>query len=249
MADLVPTDDGRTPSPSELAGAVFAIQPDLNDRLVEAINEIADIANQDCYGSGPVKEPCDCETCAAKRAIAVLNRVRLPVVRSLRPDRLNYCERVFFDAWVKQNTRMGGINGGYGTLELILRPNRVNDESVNYLQSPAFVSQRDMDVATTVVQWLGTNCGQSFIWQCEQEWKARRAERSEFESVTHVAKSWSEYREKPTYKRIADSIAEKYAKDDRLRESLSVEICKAMLYAKAKAETDAFETVAQAAAI
>jgi hypothetical protein len=33
MADLVPTDDGRSPSPAELAGALYAIQPELNDRV------------------------------------------------------------------------------------------------------------------------------------------------------------------------------------------------------------------------
>lgn len=242
MEDLVPIDDGRTPSPAELAETRYAIQPELNDRLVEAINEMADIADRDCYGSDRDADPCDCDTCAAKRAIAKLNKIRLPVVRSLQEYRCSHAERVYFDAWVDQNTRKPGLNGGYGTLELILRGER--DESLPKWGShmPAHVSQRDMDVATTVVQWLGTNCGRCFIDQCEREWEKRREERRDFEHVAHIAQTWTEYREKPVYMRIADSIAEKFGRTDEHRRQLSTEIAKAMVYARKKAEAESFES-------
>jgi hypothetical protein len=236
MNDFVPSDDGRTPSPSELASAEYAIRPELDRQLKAVIHELGDIADRDCYGSHREDtEPCDCERCSAYRAIEILNRIRLPVVRSLRPDRLCYAEKVFFDAWVKQNTRMGGINGGYGTLELILVP---KDDA-----RPAYVSQRDMDVATTVVQWMGTNCGQSFLNTCDREWKNRRVEREDFEHVTHVAEHWTEYRNKSLFVRIADSIVEKLpALNEDAKKHLSCEIRKAMLYAQKKAEVESIES-------
>src|SRR5690606_11854370 len=101
---------------ADLAEAVFAIQPGLNEQLIEIVNEIADIADRDCYGDdrGDLKDPCTCETCSAKRAIALIERIRRPAVRSLREERLTHAERVYFEGWVKQNTRSPGINGGHG---------------------------------------------------------------------------------------------------------------------------------------
>jgi len=34
------------------------------------------------------------------------------------------------------------------------------------------VSRRDAAVAATVIAWMGTNVGRSFIMECEREWKA-----------------------------------------------------------------------------
>lgn len=192
MHDAIPTDDGRGPSPAELAAAQFAIRPELNASLIAVINSIADIADRDCYGSDNVKEgdPCDCDTCSAKRAIAQLNQIRLPVVRSLRPDRLNYAERVYFDAWVTQNTRSPGFNSGFGTLELLLRTETEPAPQPAFVTKPApqpaFVSQRDMDVATTVIQWLGTNCGRCFVESCERA-RCRGMERISRKAVVSPA--------------------------------------------------------------
>ena len=220
--------------PQELAEAVYAIRPELDEQLREVINSLSSIADQDCYDSPAWKEDCDCAPCVAKRTIEKVNRVRLPVVRSLRPERLNYAEKVFFDAWVKINTRDSGR--GYGLLETILG-------HVKGQVHPAYVSQRDMDVATTVVQWLGTNCGRSFIWACEKEWKDRHDERADWERVVHATQPWTQYREKPVYQKYADSIAEKVNVSDREKEWIAKEVVKAMLYAKAKAQVEEIEGV------
>ena len=243
--DLVPTDDGRKPSAEDLAKVNEAVQPDRDDRFWEVIETLAEIADRDCYGdyrgAGEDKSgPCPCETCVAKRAIHKLQAMRLPVVRSLRPDRLNYAERVYFDAWVKQNTRIRGLNGGYGTLELILKHAADKSEGNGY-PLPAYVSQRDMDVATTVVQWFGTNVGRCFIDSCEREAKARYEERRDFEHVSHLAEYWNEYREKPVFERVANNIAERYVLSDEARKQLIKDIMRALIFAQKKAEVEAAE--------
>jgi sugar phosphate isomerase/epimerase len=75
-------------------------------------------------------------------------------------------ERVFLRNWRKENRRRSGLNGGFGALELIL--------SENSNEHAAGITQRDATVAASVVQWLGTNCGQAFIYECEQEIKRSR---------------------------------------------------------------------------
>jgi hypothetical protein len=238
--DLVPSDDGRVPSPEQLSDAMQAIRPELDEQLQAVINELSEIADRDCYHSPSLKSDCDCETCVAKRAIAKIERIQVPVVRSLHPKRLNYAEAVYFEQWVKQNTRMRGVNGGYGTLELILST-QVHGQS-NHRIIPAFVSQRDMDVATAVVQWLGTNCGQGFIHEAERETKKRQGERSDFEHVGRVVNDWSEYREKPIYTRVADRIAELFFPEHpEKKERLVKEIRRAMIYARQKSEVEAVE--------
>ena len=64
----------------------------------------------------------------------------------------NMLEKVFADEWREMNSREGR---GYGTLEYIMaeKPNYPNGE----------VTQRDAIVAASVVQWLGSPVGQSFI--------------------------------------------------------------------------------------
>ena len=60
----------------------------------------------------------------------------------------NELEQAFSDGWKKEMTRKPGINHGRSILECILN-------------QP--VSLRDRYVAASVIQWLGTNCGFSFL--------------------------------------------------------------------------------------
>lgn len=73
-------------------------------------------------------------------------------------------ERIFLKHWRKDNKGTPGINGGFGILELILS-NDING-------TPADISQRDAQVAATVVQWLGTNCGYAFLHDVNREIEA-----------------------------------------------------------------------------
>lgn len=242
MPELVPEDDGRSPSPEVLAEASAVVHAELNDKLINVINEIAEIADNDCYGdyrsdSDPKKE-CDCHSCCAKRAVHALNRIRLPVVRSLHPNRLqgDSGERVYFEHWLKENTRVPGLNGGWGLLELVVSTEK--REGWSLTRPPAYISQRDMDVATAVVQWLGTNCGQCFIAECERLIKQGQKLRAHFERVTHVH-NWKDYPEKSIFNRIAEKIANETfpdPKDAELHSLLVNKIARAMLYATAKGE-------------
>lgn len=67
------------------------------------------------------------------------------------PERTNP-ERVYTAHWKR-------LNRGHGFLHLILSPD---------CQTYAAVSARDAAVAATIVQWLGTNVGGSFVFECEK---------------------------------------------------------------------------------
>lgn len=106
----------------------------------------------------------------------------LPVEhRSRQPRRLKketVCgyanpERVFAAQWLAENRK--SRSSGYTTLDHILTPDG---------QRPRVASQRDADVAASVIQWLATNCGAAFLRQCEakiDEAHARAIERRQCE--------------------------------------------------------------------
>lgn len=67
----------------------------------------------------------------------------------------NPIEKVFAEEWDKSNS-----TGHYSTLDYLLakEPNHPRSE----------VTDRDMEVAATVIQWLGSSCGQHFLKEVEQ---------------------------------------------------------------------------------
>lgn len=104
-------------------------------------------------------------------------------------------EKVFVDKWKKENARISGINGGYGALELLLNKNKTH--KYFFLEREVTdISQRDVEVATTVIQWLGTNCGKCFLHECEQE----IAHQKELAAKKFNAK-WNKYKKKAEMKR------------------------------------------------
>ena len=137
--------------------------------LTEALRELWQMASRDCYDypSKSHEDPCQCERCIAVRALEAIQGALYPVVRSLTPDRIDsgYRERMFFEAWVAENERNRCINGGRGTLEILCK-------------SLGPITQRDMDVATAVVQWLGTSCGGAFLFDVQRKIDAVNREAS-----------------------------------------------------------------------
>ena len=87
-----------------------------------------------------------------------------PTHNSLQMNRLKSVygvgERIYAKQWKKSNERHPAINSGFTSLEWILAPNA---------EWPAPVSDRDAEVAASVIQWLGTNCGMAFMWECERK--------------------------------------------------------------------------------
>ena len=67
----------------------------------------------------------------------------------------NPMERAFAKAWEAQNNPETSLRHGRGTLDYMLavNPNDPRDE----------VTDRDREVAATVVQWLGSPVGEGFV--------------------------------------------------------------------------------------
>jgi hypothetical protein len=145
--------------------------------LESAFDDLCSEATSDHYcgeGGCTIDTPF-CSVMCARAARRKIEAVLDPVVRSTRPDRLahGHAERVFFDKWTKDNARDSAVNGGFTLLEWILCP---ADQKV-----PDRPTQRDADVATAVIQWLGTNCGLCFVQECERRIREERAEYAEFD--------------------------------------------------------------------
>jgi hypothetical protein len=75
--------------------------------------------------------------------------------RSQHRFRDNPLELSFAQAWEKMNTNVSGREDGRGVLDYLLAedPNDPRGE----------VTERDREVAATVIQWLGSPVGQGFI--------------------------------------------------------------------------------------
>ena len=69
-------------------------------------------------------------------------------------------ERIFAEEWVRENTSACPGVGGDVLLDWLLAvdPNHPKGE----------VTQRDATVAATIVQWLGSSVGQSFLRKVEE---------------------------------------------------------------------------------
>jgi hypothetical protein len=110
------------------------------------------------YGAGPwtgcsSKEPCDNKR---PKRHGMKNR-------GLHQYRFkdNPMEEVYAKAWNLQNTARAGTSEGRGTLDYLLA------KDCNYPMGE--VTNRDREVAATVIQWLGSPVGQSFVKECQQQ--------------------------------------------------------------------------------
>ncbi len=123
-----------------------------------------------------VDTPC-CTEMEARAALVRLEETLDPAVRTLHASRLTGpAERIYFNEWKRENERANHINSGFTALEWILCPSEQS--------TPDRPSQRDAEVATTVIQWLGTNCGKCFVDRCERKIIEERALRSELDRHT-----------------------------------------------------------------
>jgi hypothetical protein len=118
---------------------------------------------------------CDCnmETCTdanpqcgGRKQMMAARRLREllePTYTGLHPERIRTgpAERAYVERWQRENIRQRGVNSGMTLLEGILKPG-----GQQWVDRP---SQRDADVATTVIQWLGTNVGRAFVDEVERD--------------------------------------------------------------------------------
>lgn len=71
-------------------------------------------------------------------------------------------ERVFSRKWIKENRPASYLNGGIGTLRWLLAP----EADHRFPLTIPEVTQAEATAAASVVQWLGSNCGWSFMEEC-----------------------------------------------------------------------------------
>lgn len=89
-------------------------------------------------------------------------------VERLKYNNFKNAEKVFADKWKEECKRLTYRNGGCGKLDLIVQDS----------DSP-LVTQRDANVAASVIQWLGSNVGRAFISECEREIKNLKIDKNE----------------------------------------------------------------------
>lgn len=76
----------------------------------------------------------------------------------------NPIEEAFYLQWVKENNPVYGVNNGHGMLQDLLIQ---NDNPMMPFSAGGkvleFIDARDRKIVATVIQWLGSNCGMSFL--------------------------------------------------------------------------------------
>ena len=210
---------------------------DAEDRRVlrEVGRALWEAAEHECYCDGGTcseDDPC-CGPRKARKAYKALVKLLLPEHRSLNPDRLGHPpEAIYLRIWQKEQEREHGINGGFGLLELLLAPTRMSDAAPRRcIGDPPLlvppVSQRDAEVAATVVQWLGTNCGQSFMFKAEREIEQARVERSNHDWCKAAVLGGE--RVLPREKNLASHVASQFCRADDKRYAGIVEAIEAAL--------------------
>ena len=80
-------------------------------------------------------------------------------------------EKAFSDIWKKWNTPQYGVNGGYTAIENIILPEAYPNKGPGdpFRSLKGEVTERDDFVAASIIQWLGTNCGQGFLDEVKNE--------------------------------------------------------------------------------
>lgn len=174
----------------------YAVDVPISAGNLELLEEVADVMDDelDDYCTCDEKTPASlghkCRACRNRDLIARLRRITEPEHRTINPDRLgSVSEAVYFRRWVMQQAGQAGVNGGRGLLENILSPTRIERPGSWIGSPPPYVppvSQRDAEVAATLIQWLGTSCGRGFVWECEREIASATEERRQFERVHSV---------------------------------------------------------------
>jgi hypothetical protein len=207
--------------------------------LIEAHDWLSGLADRDCdCGWNPEDSQVDrpCETCQARRAMDALNRVIDPTPRTLHPARLkNDAERIYFDLWCHKNKRFRALNGGHTLVEHLLTRERTT-AGITSMEPPKPVSQHDMTIATSVIQWLGTNGGRCFMEEAEKEIEKRRAERRTFgtDGLSQPPEGWADRDRHGPLWSAADSIAATFVSVEKhpsvyraLQNAIHSALCKA----------------------
>lgn len=83
--------------------------------------------------------------------------------------RFGLLERIFCEEWQKECRPARGLNFGFGLLQDLFIDNGGKPGRLSGLRFILIPSQREAYIVATVVQWLGTNVGFSFLLRCLQK--------------------------------------------------------------------------------
>lgn len=81
----------------------------------------------------------------------------------LNPERVKYNERekAFQEQWLKENEPISWINNGGGILQDLCT--NYNNEIESWKRRSIIVNNQERMIVATVIQWLGSNIGFSFL--------------------------------------------------------------------------------------
>ncbi|MCK5018717.1 MAG: hypothetical protein KAS32_16770 [Candidatus Peribacteraceae bacterium] len=116
---------------------------------------------------------------------------------SLCPSRLDYniAERLYLEEWLKQNDPLQMTNYGIPLLNRLLTPENKNEQTV-FQEATINPTKRDKEVAAAIIQWLGTNVGQSFMLEAEgriQEHRKKERKERKIANEERIRKIREEY--------------------------------------------------------
>jgi hypothetical protein len=158
------------------------ISPQAKEKLLSAFHHLRDLVawEHDCGSHDCTIDTPMCEVRQAEAARRDIMAVLDPPMDTLQPERLvSLPERIFVEEWRRENTRHNGPLSGGRTLEHILSHEKTHHPLAGPQPKLDYVTLRDAQVATSVIQWLGTNCGQSFLWVVNQRINKEREENRE----------------------------------------------------------------------
>jgi hypothetical protein len=162
-SDILPG-PGLVLLPNTVAASVHGMTPEQVRQVSFAQDVLGSIAWRDCHGCDYDGEDgtkdCHCDVCQAKEVLRRLDDLVRVNQRTLHPSRLKSTpERIYFEQWIKEHERQN-------LLAMLLVPEDRHGKIPE--NRSAQISPRDVTVAATLIQWLGTNCGRDFIDRCER---------------------------------------------------------------------------------
>lgn len=74
-------------------------------------------------------------------------------------------ERAMAEQWLKENEERSGLNYGMGILQDLMLSTLEHERPKGFIP---WVSNRERKIVATVIQWLSTNCGRSFLFEASK---------------------------------------------------------------------------------
>lgn len=85
--------------------------------------------------------------------------------RTRHNDSTGRLEKALSDHWAEENKACRAVNYGHGILQdLMIQSAKTEDPDFD-----PWVTPRERKIVAMVVQWMGTNCGRSFLFEASKQ--------------------------------------------------------------------------------